>query len=49
MLWKLYIQTTGYKINTDNTINAGAINMKALIEDSLDCFFKKKSNKKLDK
>jgi len=45
----LTVSTTGYKIYINNIINAGAMNIKALSEDSLEYFFEKKSNNKLDK
>ena len=36
-------------MNITKTINAGAIKIKALINESLEFFFMKKSNKKLDR
>lgn len=35
-------------MNITKTINAGAIKITALIDESLESFFAKKSNKKLD-
>ena len=39
------VSNTGYKINTINMKNAGAIKIKALIVESFVSFFLKKSNK----
>ena len=36
-------------MNITKTINAGAIKIKALINESFEFFFVKKSNKKLDR